>query len=96
MEPAGITNDNKNDLPSDPPAIPDQQLSSDKPNSSLATDKSSPTAKVHPKGPNGPAKRGIAAAIAAFGAPDCFWLLNTYIIMLLSLFDDFIPWLLDH
>ncbi|OAV90287.1 hypothetical protein PTTG_08650 [Puccinia triticina 1-1 BBBD Race 1] len=66
MEPvAALTNDN-NDLSSDQPSVPDQQPSSENPNTPPDADKSSDVPKARSTAPNGPAKRGIAAAIAAF------------------------------
>ncbi|KAI9609845.1 hypothetical protein H4Q26_006834 [Puccinia striiformis f. sp. tritici PST-130] len=65
MESSPITNDNT-DRTSDPPTIPDQQVSSP----TIDADRASPALK--PSGTNPPVKRGIAAAIAAFekGAGD--------------------------
>ncbi|KAI9627230.1 hypothetical protein H4Q26_017462 [Puccinia striiformis f. sp. tritici PST-130] len=65
MESSPITNDNTDRI-SDPPTIPDQQVSSP----TIDADRASPALK--PSGTNPPVKRGIAAAIAAFekGAGD--------------------------
>jgi len=65
MEAAPINNDNIG-TPTHPPTVPDHQLTPDKPDPSPNTDNPSPAPKPSSTGPNGPAKRGIAAAIAAF------------------------------